>query len=489
MADTQDPQAHVVIVGTGFAGLGMAIRLKQLGVHTFTILERAASLGGTWRDNSYPGCACDIPSLLYSFSFEQDAKWRRKFGQRWQILAYLEQCAAKHDLLPHIRFNTAAVAAEFDESTGLWQVETSQGDTLHAKSLVAACGGLSQPRYPDIPGRELFQGASFHSSTWDHDFELAGAKVAVVGTGASAIQFVPQIAPKVAELRLFQRSPPWILPKADWAIHDRTRRLFARVPTLQKLVRWGQYLRQESRGIALVVEPRLLARGERMGLEHLGTQVKDPQLRARLTPSYKIGCKRVLLSNDYYPALARDNVQVVTDSITSIDASGVHTQDGAHHNVDAIIYGTGFVAADMLAPFRIRGLVGRDLSEQWHGGAEAHLGTSVAGFPNLFLLVGPNTGLGHNSMVFMIESQINYVLAALRALKSRQLRYLDVKPGAMRSFNERLHQRLDRGVWASGCSPWYLTKTGKNTVLWPGLAFEFRLRTRWLRLSDYTLVR
>ncbi len=476
---------QILVVGTGFAGLGMGIALREAGIESFTIFERAREVGGTWRDNHYPGCACDVPSHLYSFSFEPMPSWARTYGEQWQILEYLRHCADRYGLRPHIRFDAEIASATWDEAQHAWEVRTASGETARGRVLVAACGFLNRPAFPSIRGRESFEGASFHSSQWDHDFDFDGKRVAVIGTGASAIQFVPQIAPRVRTLHVFQRTPPWIIPKRDRPIGDRTRRLFERAPVVQQLARWGQYVQHELRAIPFVLDKRLFAIGQRMALAHLEAQVPDPELRARLTPSYTMGCKRVLLSNDYYPALMRDNVELVTEGIEHIEPRGIVTRDGELREVDAIIYGTGFVAAEMPAPFPIRGRDGRDLTETWRDGPHAHLGTVVSGFPNLFIMVGPNTGLGHSSMVFMIESQIAYVLDAIETMRRRGIAALDVRADAMEAYNERIHARLDRGVWADGCRPWYLTRTGKNTTLWPGFTFEFRWRTRKLRLEDF----
>ena len=476
---------RILVVGTGFGGLGMGIALRKAGIESFTIFERAREVGGTWRDNHYPGCACDIPSHLYSFSFEPMPSWARTYGEQWQILEYLRHCADRYELRPHIRFDADIVGATWDEARGLWEIRTARGETARGRVLIAACGFLTRPALPDIRGRESFAGVTFHSSQWDHDFDLAGKRVAVIGTGASAIQFVPQIAPRVGKLYLFQRTPPWIVPKRDDAIAERTRKLFERAPVLQRLARWGQYVQQELRGLPFAVDKRLFKIGQRLAVAHLESQVSDPELRARLTPSYTMGCKRVLLSNDYYPALTRENVELVTDAIECIEPHAVVTRDGTRREVDALIYGTGFVAAEAPAPFPIRGRDGRDLTEVWHDGPHAYLGTLVSGFPNLFIIVGPNTGLGHNSMVLMIESQIAYILDAIKTMRREGLASLDVRPDAMAAYNERIHARLDRGVWADGCAPWYLTRSGKNTTLWPGFTFEFRWRTRKLELEDF----
>jgi cation diffusion facilitator CzcD-associated flavoprotein CzcO len=478
----------IVIVGTGFGGLGMGIRLKKAGIHDFVVLEQADGVGGTWRANQYPGAACDIESHLYSFSFEPNPGWSRSYAGQPEILAYLERCADKYGLRPHLRFGTRVASASFDERRGRWTVAIDGGEPLHARALISATGGLSRPALPDIPGLGTFAGKVFHSARWDHGVSLEGKKVAVVGTGASAIQIVPAIAPSVERLHLFQRTPPWILPKRDHAIPPTTRERFRRAPLLQRLARTGQYLMHELFALGFVVEPRILAQTSKLALRYLEASVPDPALRARLTPDYVMGCKRVLLSNEYYPALQRDNVELHTAGIREIGPAGVVTREGREVAVDAIVLATGFQAAEAAAPFPVVGRGGRDLAEVWRDGAEAYLGTTIAGFPNLFLVVGPNTGLGHSSMIFMIESQIAYIESALATMQAQGLRFVDVHPDAQARYNEGLSARLARTVWATGgCSSWYRTRTGKNTTLWPGFTFEFRLRTRRFDPDRYEL--
>ncbi|MFT3767041.1 MAG: NAD(P)/FAD-dependent oxidoreductase [Minicystis sp.] len=479
---------HVVIVGSGFGGLGMAIRLKQAGIHDFTVLEQDDGVGGTWRANHYPGAACDIESHLYSFSFEPNPGWSRTFAPQREILAYLEHCTDKYAIRPHIRFGTAVTGASFDEQTGLWTVETSRGDTITARAVVSATGGLSRPAFPDIPGLRSFTGKTFHTARWDDAYPLEGKTVGVIGTGASAIQVVPAIAHRVARMHVFQRTPPWILPKLDDDITPEQRERFRRIPALQRLARLGQYVRHELTAVGFVTEPRVLKFASRFARAHLETCVRDPELRTKLTPKYTMGCKRVLLSNDYYPAMVRNNVELVTDPIAEIRPDGIATRDGREHRLDAIILATGFHAADAVAPFAVHGRGGRDLNEAWREGAEAYLGTTVSGFPNFFFIVGPNTGLGHSSMVFMIESQIAYILSAIRAIEAGRLRHVDVRADAQDAYNRSLHARLTRTVWSSGCQSWYQNVNGKNTTLWPGFTFEFRLRTRRFDPAAYELV-
>jgi cation diffusion facilitator CzcD-associated flavoprotein CzcO len=477
----------VLIIGTGFAGLGMAIRLRQAGNEDFVLLEQADEVGGTWRDNHYPGVACDVPSHLYSYSFEPNPNWSRLFAEQHEIFAYLKHCADKYGVRPHIRFNTTVERASYDARRGVWEVYCSGERRYRARVLISACGGLSRPSLPDIPGVERFEGKAFHTARWDHDYVLEGKRVAVIGTGASAIQVVPAIAGRVKALTLFQRTPPWVLPKPDMRIRRRDKRRFAEHPWLQRTLRGVIYTLLESRALGFTnTLPRMQLNAEQKAREFLAEQVKDPVLRAKLTPNYRIGCKRILISNDYYAALQRENVQVVSEGIREIRAHSIVSNDGVEHPVDAIVFATGFQAAEAVAPFEIRAKDGRELDEVWREGAEAYLGTSVAGFPNLFTLTGPNTGLGHNSMVYMIESQLQYVMQALRTMRERGVHGVEVKPEVQRAFNKRLAERHARGVWATGgCVSWYRTKSGKNTTLWPGYTFEFRMRTRKFDLHNY----
>ncbi|HUP91921.1 MAG TPA: NAD(P)/FAD-dependent oxidoreductase [Solimonas sp.] len=478
----------VLIIGTGFAGLGMAIKLKAAGIENFTLLERAQDVGGTWRDNSYPGCACDVQSHLYSFSFEQNPKWTRMFAPQPEIRSYLEGCADKYGLRPHIRFGAEVIEARFDEPAGLWQVRCKDGRQLSARVLVAGMGGLSTPAYPALPGIEKFQGKAFHSAQWDHAYDFKGKRVAVVGTGASAIQFVPQIARAVAKLDLYQRTPPWIMPKPDRAIGPRERRLYTRFPVLQRLFRGAIYTMLEARVLGFVFNPKIMKLVERVARKHLRGQVTDPALRAKLTPDYTIGCKRVLISDDYYPALAQRNVDVVTTGIREVRAHSIVTTDGVERPVDAIVYGTGFKAQDPLPRGAVFGRGGQDILDTWHDGPQAYKGTTVAGFPNFFMLVGPNTGLGHSSMVYMIESQIAYVMQAVRAIRGKRLKLMDVRPEVQAGFNAKLQAQLSGSVWTADCKSWYINANGKNTTLWPGFTFRFRQATRRLDLRDYECV-
>ncbi|CAG9197734.1 Baeyer-Villiger monooxygenase [Paraburkholderia tropica] len=480
---------RIVIVGSGFAGIGMAIRLRRMGIESFTIYEAAASLGGTWRDNAYPGAACDVPSHLYSFSFEPNPDWTRTYAPQREILDYLERCARKYDVERFVVYRSRVSAARFDASRAVWLIDIERDgatDTVEADLLIAANGPLSRPALPAIDGLDRFEGKLFHSARWDHDYALDGKRVAVIGTGASAIQFVPRIQPRVAQLTVFQRTPPWIMPRRDRAISARKRWIYRHVPLAQRLARAAIYCQLESRALGFIVDLRLLNAPMKFARSYLAHKVKDTALRAKLAPDYMLGCKRVLLSSDYLPALTQPNVALVTESIREVVADGVVTEDGVHHAVDAIVCGTGFQVNDVDAPFRVTGLNGADLGEAWRrDGPEAYLGASVAGFPNFFIVIGPNTALGHNSMIYMIESQIRYIADCIRTLQRRRARTMSVRADVQRAFNAKLQAQLAHTVWTSGCHSYYQTRSGKVTSLWPGFTFAFRHQTRRVRESDY----
>lgn len=469
---------RIAIVGSGFGGLCMGIRLKQAGIDSFTIYEQADSIGGTWRDNHYPGAACDVQSHVYSFSFEKNPRWSRMFAEQTEIRDYLQHCADKYGLMRHMRFGSEVKGARFDDSSGTWTLTLGSGEQVLADVFVSAAGGLSRPATPDIPGLPRFEGKLFHSARWDHSYDLQGKTVGVIGTGASAIQFVPQIVPKVAKLALFQRTPPFLLPKPDRAIGPVERKLYEFMPGLQWLYRTALYLRMETRVIGFAGDPRLMAHPQRESLEYLERSVPDPKLRAKLTPKYTFGCKRVLLSNDYYPALTQPNVEVVDTGIREITATGVVTADGQERKLDALILGTGFIT-ETVAPFPIAGKAGVDLDSHWKDGPEAYLGTTIAGYPNMFLVVGPNTGLGHSSMVLMIEAQVEHIMRALGALRARAAQSIEVREEVQARFNRGLQRRLANTVWATGgCNSYYKNREGKIVALWPGFTFTFRKLTR-----------
>jgi cation diffusion facilitator CzcD-associated flavoprotein CzcO len=464
----------------------MAMRLRRAGIEDFVILERADDVGGTWRDNSYLGCRCDVPSHLYSFSFAPNPDWTSTFSAQTEIWDYLRTCARRYGVMEHVRFGHEVLDAAWDEDAQHWRIETSQG-SLTAQALVLGTGPLSEPSIPNLPGLERFEGATFHSATWDHDHDLDGERVAVIGTGASAIQFVPQIQPRVGRLHVFQRTAPWIMPRPDRPLKAWERRLYRALPAAQLLMRAGIYGARESFVLGLR-HPRVMRWGERLALRHLHRQGRDPELRRKLTSGYRMGCKRVLISNDYLPSLTRPNVEVVTDAIAEVRPRSIVTPGGVEREVDAIIFGTGFHATDTPAAERVRGRDGRTLAEHWQGSPRAHLGSMVAGYPNLFFLVGPNTGLGHNSIVFMIESQCSYVLSALQLMDQRGAAEVDVRSEAQAAYNARLQERMRGTVWTSGgCASWYLDATGRNSTLWPSFTWPFRDRTRRLDPAQYEL--
>ena len=477
----------VVIVGTGFAGLGMAVRLKQAGLNDFVVLERAGEVGGTWRDNTYPGAACDVPSHLYSFSFAPNPDWSRSFSPQAEIQAYLQRVATDFGVRPHIRFHHELLGADWDETERRWRVRTSARD-FEADVLISATGALSDPAIPPLPGLDRFDGPVFHSARWRHDHDLTGRHVAVVGTGASAIQFVPQIQPVVDRLTVFQRTPPWILPRWDRQFSRAERWAFGHLPLAQRLARAGIYWGREQMVAGFVVAPNLMRAAERLARLHLERSVPDPVLRAKLTPDYRIGCKRILISNDYLPSLTRPNVELVAAGLAEVRERSVVAADGSEHEADTIIFGTGFHVTDIPVADRIVGRAGVTLKEHWRHGMKAYKGTAVAGFPNLFLLVGPNTGLGHSSQVFMIESQIAYAVDAVGHL-ARTGDMVEVRDEAEEAWDRDVQQAMGRTVWTTGgCASWYLDACGRNTTLWPGSTWRFRRRTARFDPAAYRLV-
>ena len=481
-----DEHVDVAIIGAGFSGLGMAIRLRQAGFEDFTVLERHADVGGTWWANTYAGCTCDVPSHLYSFSFAPNPEWSHTYSPQPEIRAYLQRCARDFDLYRSIRLGTSVEAATWAEGSGRWVLDTSAG-TLTARVLVAGMGPLTEPRIPAIPGIDRFAGKLFHSATWDHDHDLTGERVAAVGTGASAIQFVPAIQPQVARLHVFQRTAPWVLPHTNRRVSATEQRVYGALPALQKAIRAGVYTAREALVPAFAKDPRLMRVVERVARRHIRAQVPDGELRARVTPDYTIGCKRILPSNDWYPALGRPNVELVTDAITEISEHSVVTADGSDRAVDTIVLGTGFKVTDMPIGQWVRGRDGKRLVDAWDGSPRAHLGTTIAGFPNMFVLLGPNTGLGHSSMVYMIESQLNHVLGALRAMRERGAATVEVRPEAQAAYNRALDARMERTVWATGCASWYIDATGRNATIWPDWTWRFRRRTRRFDPAEYEL--
>jgi cation diffusion facilitator CzcD-associated flavoprotein CzcO len=478
--------AHTVVVGGGLAGLAAAIRFRREGWHDFLVLERGEELGGTWRDNTYPGAACDVPSHLYSYSFALNPDWSRSFSGQREIQDYILRVGRRYRVDENHVFGCEMLSARWIESSARWRIETSKG-VFTADVLVGAWGALCEPALPDIQGIERFKGEIFHSARWDHEADLTGKKVAVIGTGASAIQIVPAIAEQVGELRVFQRTAPWVLPRLDRRYSKLERLAFRYVPFYQRLVRAGIYWGHEAEAIGLAKVPALLKPVELLARAKLRREVRDPRVRRSLTPDYGLGCKRILLSNRYYPAFNRDNVQLVTEPIAEVREDCLVTADGTVHEVDALVLATGFHVTDSPTYRKVFGKDGRSLSEVFDEvGLQCYKGTAVAGFPNLFLLVGPNTGLGHSSMIFMIESQIAYLADALATMRRRGVRSLEVRTEVQQDYARMLRRRHSRTIWSTGgCASWYLDKHGDNSTLWPGFSYEFRQITRKFDITAY----
>jgi cation diffusion facilitator CzcD-associated flavoprotein CzcO len=481
----------IAIIGAGFSGLGMAYYLRKAGFDNFVIYEKAAGLGGTWRENTYPGAACDVPSHLYSYSFDPHYPWSTAYGPQREILDYLRQLARKHDLERHIRYGREVASASFDEARGLWTLRFGDGQVAEHPVLITGVGQLHRPAYPNVPGLERFKGRAFHSARWEHDYDFTGKTVASIGTGPSAIQYVPELAKAVKRLHVFQRSPAWCVHKIDRVYTRPEKWLLAHWPWTHTLDRIRIFWYVEF--VASVVQKHSLFHwfsNALVKLVHgflLRRDVKDPQLRAKLTPDFPVGCKRLLFSNDWFKTLAQPNVELVTEAITEVTETGVKTADGRHREVDAIVYGTGFTATQFLAPMDFTGRGGVSLRERWRHGADAYLGMTVSGFPNFFMLYGPNTNLGVGTIIYMLERQQRYVVQCLQLLRDRKLRWLDVQEGAQRAFNEELERRSRDLVYLGGCNSWYLTE-GRNTQNWVGYMTEYGWRLRQPQLEHYTLV-
>lgn len=484
-------RTRIAIVGTGFSGLCLAIQLKRAGIDDFVLFERSDRIGGTWRDNTYPGACCDVPTMFYCFSFEQRTDWSRKWSPQSEILDYMEHCADKYGLRPHIRFDCEIEGARFDTATGRWRIRPRAGDEIVAEFFVSGVGQLHRPVIPEIPGLDDFEGVSFHSAEWRHDVDLVGKRVGVIGNAASAIQFIPEIAKRVARLTIFQRTPNWMIPRGDRAYTEAEHRRFARFPWLAKLVRSWIWLRAELLLYPVVRRNRVLsALLQKQATESMHAHIRDPGLRARLTPDYPICGKRVLISDDYYPALDRENVELVTSAAARIGPHEVVSADGRHHGLDVLIFATGFDTTHFLSPMKVEGRDGRSLDDVWKDGAEAYLGITVSGFPNFFMMYGPNTNLGHNSIIFMIECQTRYILACIERVDAAgDGRVLDLLPEAMRGYNERVQRDLATTAWANTDHSWYKNEAGRITNNWPHSTFWYWWVTRKVDWSHYRLGR
>ena len=473
--DTLPGHVRVLVVGAGFAGLAMAIKLKESGETDYLVVERGDDVGGTWRDNTYPGAACDVPSQLYSYSFALNPGWTRSFSPQPEIQSYIQRVAQQSGTLEHFVFATTMQDAAWDDELRVWRVSTSRGD-LTADVLVSAAGALSEPRNPDIEGFDSFEGEVFHSAAWNHDYDLRGKRVAVIGTGASAIQIVPEVAPDVAHLDVYQRTAPWVIPRNDRDYTGLEKRAFRTVPGLQRLYRTAIYWGREMYVPAFTLKPSLAWPAEQLARLNIRRGISDPGLRERVTPDYRIGCKRILISNTWYPALDRDNVDLVTEGIARVTPNGIVDKDGTERDVDAIVVATGFYTTDLPISHHITGREGTTLAEHFGKvGMQAYKGSTVHGFPNFFFVVGPNTGLGHSSMVFMIESQVSYVMGALDHMRRAAVTALEPREEVQREFVDQLQDRMERTVWSGGgCASWYLDAHGRNVTLWPRATFTFR---------------
>ncbi|MFI6871543.1 flavin-containing monooxygenase [Nocardia sp. NPDC050406] len=475
---------HIAIVGAGFGGIGLAIKLRQAGFDDLVILERAGDLGGTWQANTYPGCACDVPSQLYSYSFAPNPDWSRKYGKQSEILAYIRAVATKYGVPRHIRYNTELLEARWDDSASRWRITTSRG-SFTAAVLISATGLFAEAKYPSLPGLETFAGKAFHSLHWDHDYDLTGKRVAVIGTGASAVQFVPEIQPEVAELTVFQRSAPWIVPRMDRRTHGVERLLLRRLPMVGKAIRGGWFTAIEGFGLVGFVDKRFRHPYELLGRLQLLRQVRDPRLRRILTPDYMIGCKRAIFSDSYLPALDQPNVEVVTDGIAEVRPHSIVSRDGTERAVDAIIYGTGFTSV----PSAFERFIGRDdhsMAELYRKEPQSYLGATLAGFPNFFCTLGPFGAAGNQSAIFMIESQIAYIVDALSTMRERGARRVEVKQRVQQSFLAEMRERSTSTVWVTGgCTGYYQTPDGRNAGLYPNWSFEYRWRTSRFDIDSY----
>ena len=476
-----------LVIGAGFAGLGTAIRLDEDGETDFLVIEKGTDVGGTWRDNTYPGAACDVPSQLYSFSFAPNPDWSSSFSPQPEIHAYLRRVAAESGVLDRFRFGTAVEHAEWDDAAQRWRVSLSDGGEVTATTLISGAGGLSEPKLPDIDGLDGFQGEVFHSARWNHDVDLRGKRVAVIGTGASAIQIVPELQKEAGHVDVYQRTAPYVLPRGDRPYTRLERLAFRHLPLVQKAYRTAIYWGRELLVPGFTVNAKLALPAKKLALRNIRTGISDPALRAAVTPDFEIGCKRILISNDYYPALDSDNVDLVTDGIAKVTGDAIVTADGTERPIDVLVVATGFFTTEQPIAERIVGREGRSLAEVWREtGMAGYKGTTVHGFPNYFSIVGPNTGLGHSSMVLMIESQIDYIRDAVRTMATHRYAAVEPRRDAQDAWNTDLQRRMKRTVWnTGGCSSWYLDEHGRNTTLWPRTTYTFRSQLSRFDVASY----
>ena len=485
----QGRDISVAIIGGGMSGICTGIKLKAAGIDNFTIFEKSDAVGGTWRDNTYPGIACDVPAHLYSYSFEPNPDWSMIYPPGKEIWDYFEHCADKYGLRPHLRLNTRITAARFDEAAGLWHLTLANGEQASANFLVSGIGGLHVPKYPDIPGLDRFAGAKFHSSMWDHELDLTGKRIAVIGSAASAIQIVPAIADAAASVDLYQRTANWMVRRNNKEYPANIRKLFRFLPFLGRLHRWHIYWRMESRFPGFLQGSKRNQAMRKECLGHIEEEIPDRDLRAALTPDFPPGCKRILVSDDFYPAMRRDNVNLITQPIESVVPEGVRTRDGALHEADIMVLATGFQITEMLSMMEVVGLGGKTLKEAWAGGTEAHRTVAVPGFPNLFMLQGPNSGLGHNSVIFMGEQQVDYLVQCVQAVRDSGAKFMHPKEAASRAFNDGIQADMGRTIWKSGCDSWYQDENGRVVVIWPHSTVRYWREMRHLRLDEYEILR
>ncbi len=479
---------NTLIVGAGFTGIGAAIKLTEAGVDDVVILDRSDRVGGTWRDNTYPVAACDIPSLLYSFSFVKNPKWSRAYSPADEIRRHIEDMVDTHDLRRRIQFGVEVNGLEFDEAEGVWNVTTSGGKRFRARTVVMASGPLPDHDWPAIRGLDTYQGHKIHSARWDHDYDFTSKRVAVIGTGASAVQIIPELVRKAEFVKVFQRTPGWVLPRLDIATPAAAQTLFAKVPAVQELARQALFWGHEITATALVWNTPLSGLVARLGKAHLHRQVKDPWLRRQLTPDFTPGCKRMLMSSDYYPALQQDNCKLIAWPIATISPVGIRTSDGIEHHLDCIVFATGYDVHLTGPPYPVTGIGGRSLAEEWASGAQAYKSINAHGYPNLYFMTGPNSGPGHNSLLVYVEGQLDYAVRGITTILGENLRYLDVRDDVQRRYNQRIQKRLTKTTWMSGCSSWYLTADGFNAAMYPGFATQYLRQMRDFRFTDYAVV-
>jgi cation diffusion facilitator CzcD-associated flavoprotein CzcO len=479
---------EVLIIGSGFSGLCMAIKLKKAGIHNFKIIEKEKEIGGTWYVNTYPAAACDVESHLYSFSFEPKHDWTRTYPQQQEILEYMKFCADKYKIREHIQFNTTVTSAVFDEKENVWEITTDKNEKIKAKYFITGVGPLSDPLYPKIKGLEEFEGVTFHSARWNHEYDLAGKKVAVLGSGASAIQFVPEIAKQVKALFLFQRTPPWVFPKGDRPFEDKELKRFKYIPGYRLYYREKIYWTYEKMAVGFVQKPELLQHASQSIERYIKKSIKDLELQKKLIPNYTLGCKRILYANNWYPTLNKENVNVISEAIERVNKHSISTNDGNEYAVDAIIYATGFKATEHLSNIHIVGRQGRVFEELRKKDGDAYLGTSTYGFPNMFMLVGPNTGVGHTSIIHIIESQVKYIIDALNYVRRNKIKSFEVKEEVLKAYNVELSKKMEGTVWhTGGCKSWYIDENGKIPTVYPDFTYKFRKATKKFYPEKYIL--